>query len=120
MQRDAAARTTPTRAAGRTCNGRATDAGADACASVPVSLPAPRRTPAPVGVGAKKKTGGKGLFKLKPKSGCRTLAQQLKDYTTIVIILLLTALLGRYMHARKVAAAEVHGGGDAHAAAKAA
>ena len=64
----------------------------------------------------KKKATSKGLFKLKPKGGCRTLSQQLKDYTTIATILLLTAVLGRYLQAQKLAEeeAQVHGEQGAH------
>ena len=58
---------------------------------------------------AKKKLAGKGLFELKPKGGCRTLTQQLKDYTLIALILLLTALLGNYLEKVKLRRAHGHG-----------
>ena len=75
-----------------------------------VSVPPPRRMSA---TPLKKKATSKGLFKLKPKRGCRTLSQQLKDYTTIAIILLLTAWFGRYLQARKLAEEEVEAHGEA-------
>lgn len=58
----------------------------------------------------KRKPTGK-VFKVKPKLGCRTFAQQLSDYTVIALILVGVAMLGRYFQSKKDAA---HGHGEEH------
>ncbi|KAL1510146.1 hypothetical protein AB1Y20_006478 [Prymnesium parvum] len=94
------------------------DAAATAETAPPVALP--KRQPSSLVL--KRKSTAKGLIKLKPKLGCRTLAQQASDYTTILLILLLTAALGHYLLEQRDAldaqarAHEVHPHAEEHAA----
>ena len=83
----------PARVSGKTVAAAEAPSQAEpAAAATPTTTLPPRPTPV-----KKKASAAKGLMKLKPKGGYRTLSQNLKDYFTIAVILVLTALLGRSM-----------------------